>query len=144
MNRTAFPVIDPVATGKNIRKLRMQKGLTVRELQDYFGFDEPRAIYKWQRGDTLPSVDNLYALGRILEVPLEEILVAQTYKLHIVKTEQQTDVSCSNHFAGCPGWSGLGFGFNHLFRRFAPVSTRCRNIASILKRSVIAFKILSA
>lgn len=70
-----FPVIDPVATGENITRLRKAKGLTVRQLQEWFGFEEPQAIYKWQRGQSLPSVDNLYALGYLLNVPIESILV---------------------------------------------------------------------
>ena len=60
-----FPVIDPVATGRNIVRLRTERGMTVRDLQEYFGFEEPQAIYKWQRGKSLPTVDNLYALGRL-------------------------------------------------------------------------------
>lgn len=67
-----FPVIDPTATGRNIVRLRKARGLTVKDLQVYFGFEEPRAIYKWQRGETLPSVDNLYALSRILQVPMDQ------------------------------------------------------------------------
>ena len=33
-----FPVIDLVATGKNIKRLRKKSGLTVGDLQKYFGF----------------------------------------------------------------------------------------------------------
>ena len=39
-----FRVIDPVATGANIVRLRKERGLTVRDLQAYFGFEEPQAI----------------------------------------------------------------------------------------------------
>ena len=70
-----FPTIDPVATGKNITRLRKQCGLTVHDLQEYFGFDAPQAIYKWQKGATLPSLDNFYALSALLGRPMEEILV---------------------------------------------------------------------
>ena len=97
MRLKVFPVIDPTATGNNIRRLRLERGLTVRDLQDYFGFEEPRAIYKWQRGETLPSVDNLYALGNLFEVPMEQILVPTTVKLHSF-IEQQVEPCCSNHF----------------------------------------------
>ena len=55
MSMIQFPVIDPVATGANICRLRKDRGLTVRDLQRYFGFEEPQAIYKWQRGQSLPS-----------------------------------------------------------------------------------------
>lgn len=75
MKYTFFPVIDPVRTGENIKALRIEKGLSVRDLQEYFGFEEPQAIYRWQYGKTLPSVDNLYALSVILDVPMEQILV---------------------------------------------------------------------
>ena len=52
MMKKPFPVIDPVATGANIVRLREDRGLTVRDLQTYFGFEEPRAIYKAFRPST--------------------------------------------------------------------------------------------
>lgn len=75
MSAKCFPVIDLVATGNNIRRLRIERGLTVRDIQSYFGFEEPRAVYKWQNGESLPTVDNLYALGNLLDVPMDGILV---------------------------------------------------------------------
>ena len=89
MVKNEYPVIDLVATGNNIRQLRERRGLTVKDLQSYFGFEMPQAIYKWQRGESLPSVDNLYALGKLLNVPLEQIIV-QDKPLHI-RTERQED-----------------------------------------------------
>ena len=83
-----FPVIDPTATGRNIVRLRKARGLTVKDLQVYFGFEEPRAIYKWQRGETLPSVDNLYALSRILQVPMDSILIPR--QLHLLASEHSS------------------------------------------------------
>ena len=88
-----FPVIDLAATGENITRLRKARGLTVRDLQNWFGFEEPQAIYKWQKGKSLPTVDNLYALGALLDVPMEEILVPCKPKLNMVNNGQQ-DVSC--------------------------------------------------
>ena len=41
-----MPAIDMVATGKNIARLREAAGLTVKDLQDIFGFATPQAIYK--------------------------------------------------------------------------------------------------
>ena len=75
MGADTYPVIDLVATGKNICDLRKAKGLTVADLQEYFGFEAPQAIYKWQAGKTLPSTDNLFALSYLLEVPIDEILI---------------------------------------------------------------------
>ena len=60
-----FPTIDLVATGKNILRLREESGLSVRELQDIFGFATPQAIYKWQHGSAMPTIDNLIVLSEI-------------------------------------------------------------------------------
>lgn len=70
-----FPVIDMAATGRNIRQMRIERGLTVKEVQGFFGFEEPSAIYQWQRGHNLPTVDNLCALSKLFEVQMEDILV---------------------------------------------------------------------
>ena len=70
-----FPVIDMAATGKNILRLRKARGLSVADVQRFFGFEAPQAVYKWQKGQCLPSVDNLIALGDLLEVPLDDLLI---------------------------------------------------------------------
>ena len=75
MQTCAFPVIDPVATGRNILNLRLARGLSVRDIQRFFNLNEPRAIYKWQKGQTLPSVDNLYALSALFRVTMDQIIV---------------------------------------------------------------------
>ncbi|MBP3234555.1 MAG: helix-turn-helix transcriptional regulator [Eubacterium sp.] len=72
-----IPVIDMVGTGKNIALLRKQAGLTVRDLQDIFGFGTPQAIYKWQQGVAMPTIDNLVVLSAVFKVSLEDILVFQ-------------------------------------------------------------------
>lgn len=103
MRQKNFPVIDPAATGANIVRLRRARGLSVRDLQAFFGFEEPQAIYKWQKGKSLPSVDNLYALGALLEVPMEEILVSAGSKWNELIYEQQADACCSPHLGVvCP------------------------------------------
>lgn len=73
-----LPAIDMVKTGQNIGKLRKQAGLSVRDLQDVFGFATPQAIYKWQQGAALPTIDNLVVLAAVLQVRLDDILVTDT------------------------------------------------------------------
>jgi len=92
---TAFPVIDLTATGRNITRLRKAKGLSVRDIQTWYGFEEPQAIYKWQHGKCLPTVDNLVALSVLLEVPMNEILVLKSESV----TGQQAESCCSDFFA---------------------------------------------
>lgn len=71
------PIIDMEKTGENIARLRTEKGLSVRELQEIFGFATPQAIYKWQRGAVLPTVDNLAILADIFDVHIDDILVME-------------------------------------------------------------------
>lgn len=73
-----LPTIDMIRTGQNTNRLRKQAGLSVRDLQDIFGFATPQAIYKWQQGATLPTIDNLVALAAVLQVRLDDILVIDT------------------------------------------------------------------
>lgn len=75
MNR--IPVIDMTATGINITRLRINAGLTVKDLQDIFGFSTPQAIYKWQRGTALPTVDNLVVMATVFGVRIDDILIFQ-------------------------------------------------------------------
>ncbi len=70
-----MPAIDMVATGRNIAKLRQAAGLTVKDLQVFFGFATPQAIYKWQHGTAMPTLDNLVALAMIFGVTMDDIIV---------------------------------------------------------------------
>ena len=69
------PVIDLTATGQNIKNLRVAAGISVRDLQNILGFTNPQAIYKWQNGDCMPTIDNLVILAAVLGVTVDEILI---------------------------------------------------------------------
>ena len=67
--------ISPKETGENIRKLIRESGYSVRDIQDFLGFSSPRAIYKWMEGKSVPSIDSLLILSRVLGTSMEDILV---------------------------------------------------------------------
>ena len=73
-----LPIINMEETGSNIVRLRENAGMSVRELQDIYGFATPQAIYKWQRGVSMPTIDNLVVLSITFQVPIERILVVDT------------------------------------------------------------------
>lgn len=75
-------VIDLVKTGKNIERLLSERGLTARDVQQRLGFAERRPVYFWIQGKNLPSIDNLFMLAEMLQVPIDEILIPKDeYKL---------------------------------------------------------------
>lgn len=73
-----YPVIDMEAAGCNIRRLWEEKGVSVRDLSRFLGLSDVQAIYKWQRGESLPSTDNPVALSRFLDTPIDQILVLRS------------------------------------------------------------------
>ncbi len=67
--------IQQKETGKQIKKLLMENGYTVKDVQNVMGFENPQAIYKWISGRSLPSLDNFVILSRLLHTSIEDILV---------------------------------------------------------------------
>ena len=70
----SIPVINIVETGANIRRLRKQSNIAINSLCDIFGFNTPQAIYKWEQGRSLPTLDNLVILAKIFNVDINSIL----------------------------------------------------------------------
>ena len=73
--RFVYPVIDMRATGTHIKELMDARKLSVQDVQEAMGLASPQAVYRWLCGSNLPSVDNLFALSRYLNVQMEDVIV---------------------------------------------------------------------
>ena len=73
--RIPYPVIDMYKTGENIKHLREERNISISALQEYLGLASQQAIYNWQRGICLPTVDHLCALSHLFSVPMDNILI---------------------------------------------------------------------
>ncbi|MBO4615756.1 MAG: helix-turn-helix transcriptional regulator [Lachnospiraceae bacterium] len=73
-----YPVLDTIAIGARIKMLRKNHHLTVGDVARFMGFESEQAVYKWQRGESLPTVDNLFALSRLFETSVDHILTGDT------------------------------------------------------------------
>ena len=130
MGADTYPVIDLAATGRNICDLRKARGLTVADLQEYFGFEAPQAIYKWQAGKSLPSTDNLFALSHLLGVPIDEILIPIKPRL---KSLPQEDSCGVDSFLGVLYRPIIYFIlFNRSFSNFFNTSKSSRSVGAKL------------
>jgi len=69
------PTINMAATGANIKALIKNKGLKVADVQNRCGFNTPQAIFKWMRGDAMPSIDNMVILAHLLDVAIDKIII---------------------------------------------------------------------
>ena len=77
--------IQPKKTGEHIRKLLLEQGYTIREIQGAFGFENPQAIYKWLSGKSLPSIDNfisyvIKASGRMRTAAYNEDVASDRHR----------------------------------------------------------------
>lgn len=69
-----YPVLDAKATGARIKELRKAKNLRVEDVARFMEFESEQAIYKWQRGDSLPKLDNIYALSALFGTTVDDLL----------------------------------------------------------------------
>ena len=69
--------IDMIQTGINISRLRKENGITIKRIQEAMGFNTPQAVYKWQRGESMPSLDNMLVLSQLLNTSVEEIIALE-------------------------------------------------------------------
>ena len=70
-----MPTIDMAATGLRIKELRDRAGMSTKDIAEVFGFQNPTAVFKWMKGTSLPTVDNLVILADLFGVTIEDILV---------------------------------------------------------------------
>ena len=75
------PVLDMKATGEKIKSLRKLNKIPVSALQEIFGMANPQAIYNWESGKNMPSIDNLLILAQIFNVSVETLVI--TYKVDV-------------------------------------------------------------
>ena len=78
-----FPMLNTVATGENINRMRIEAGMTVREMQNVFGFTTPQAIYKWIHGTAMPTIDNMVILAAMFGVTVDEIIVVDMIEIKV-------------------------------------------------------------
>ena len=72
------PIIDIAATAANIKSYRINAGYSVREIQSVFNFSSPEAVYAWEKGKYLPTIDNLIVLAAIYGVSVDSFIATKT------------------------------------------------------------------
>ncbi|MBQ1671818.1 MAG: helix-turn-helix transcriptional regulator [Treponema sp.] len=85
-----LPVIDVAETSKNLKKLRVQHGISVAEIQRLLGMENPQSIYTWENSDCkyLPRLDNLVTLAKLYKVSLDDLIVIKTEKADALSVGQ--------------------------------------------------------
>ena len=63
-------------------------GVTVREVQEEMELESPQAVYKWLNGKAIPSTENLLILGRLLNVPMEDMIVLEPETMDVERKNE--------------------------------------------------------
>lgn len=69
-----IPLINKRETGVNLRKIMDMRGITAKEVQEYLGLGCVQSVYRWIDGINMPTIDNLYALSELFQVPIDTIV----------------------------------------------------------------------
>ena len=69
-----FPLINKRETGSNLRRIMDMRGVTAKDVQEYLGLGCVQSVYRWIDGNNMPTIDNLYALSELLQVPIDAIV----------------------------------------------------------------------
>ena len=72
-----MPMINMQKTGANIKMLMKLNNIKVIQIQDILGFNTPQAIYKWLRGETMPTIDNMVILATLLNTTTDNIIITE-------------------------------------------------------------------
>ncbi len=68
--------LDTVATGYKIKSLMDERNVSIRDVSDFMKVSF-QAVYRWQKGETLPTISNMYILGQLLGTDVDDMLVAK-------------------------------------------------------------------
>lgn len=69
-----FPVINLRETGINLHRIMDKRGIEAKDVKQYLNLSSVQSVYNWWNGLNMPTIDNLYALSQMLQVPIDEIV----------------------------------------------------------------------
>lgn len=52
--------------------------IKIVQIQQILGFNTPQAIYKWFRGEAMPTIDNMVVLAATLNTTIDNLIVTET------------------------------------------------------------------
>ena len=84
-----IPVIDKKQTGINLRLIMDERGLTVKDVQQYLELGSVQSVYHWLNGLSMPTIDNLYALSELFQIPIDDMICGNRNRPKIYTSKNQ-------------------------------------------------------
>lgn len=76
-----FPLIDTKKTGIRLRRIMDERGFTVKDVQQYLELASVQSVYHWLNGQSMPTIDNLYALSELFRMPIDDMICGNRRKV---------------------------------------------------------------
>ncbi|WP_300803672.1 helix-turn-helix transcriptional regulator [uncultured Acetatifactor sp.] len=88
--------IDMKLTGRRLKSLCDRREITVKTIQKELYIGSFQSVYAWFAGKTLPSLDNMYRLSRLLRVPMDEMIVDMAGECWVPLELESTEAASAN------------------------------------------------
>ena len=82
--------MDAEKTGKLIRMVRSEKGISQKELAEKIHVSNA-AVSKWENGHGFPDISSLESLSLVLEISLAELIRGERWETMEVRSEEMVD-----------------------------------------------------
>ena len=86
-----FPIIDRKRTGIRLRRIMDERGLSVKDVQQYLELGSVQSVYHWLNGLSMPTIDNLYALSELFQMPIDDLVCGNRYNVFAYKSDSQCE-----------------------------------------------------
>ena len=90
-----IPVIDKKKTGIHLRRIMDDRGLSVKDVQQYLGLGSVQSVYHWLNGLSMPTIDNLYALSELFQISVDDMLCGNRRHVLVRKYDSQFEPLCA-------------------------------------------------
>lgn len=84
-----YPVIDKRKTGIHLRKIMDEKNLSVKDVQQFLGLGSVQSVYHWLNGKSMPTIDNLYALSELFQIPIDDMVYGNRQPIDVTSGQAQ-------------------------------------------------------
>lgn len=86
-----FPIIDRKRTGIRLRRIMDERGLSVKDVQQYLELGSVQSVYHWLNGLSMPTIDNLYALSELFQMPIDDLVCGNRDNVFAYKSGSQCE-----------------------------------------------------
>ena len=86
-----FPIIDRKRTGIRLRRIMDERGLSVKDVQQYLELGSVQSVYHWLNGLSMPTIDNLYALSELFRMPIDDLVCGNSDNVFAYKSDSQCE-----------------------------------------------------